>query len=115
MLQRKKPVDHEIVDLDSDLSMAPNPLFASDINLEARAANRDLATAQAELDRIAKQNAELRRDLAVQKEFAQFSSSTSRTNGSFSFANPFMKKKEFKPSHTKTADQGEDFEFEHST
>lgn len=76
-LQRRKPDDHENVDLDGDVDMQSNPMFlpgfvaagASPADEQLRS---ELELNQQELDRIAEQNTSLRAELRRKKQDDQF-------------------------------------------
>jgi len=96
-LQKRKPDDHEILDLDSDLKMDDNPMFdpgyvpkGGDPKLET-----ELGRTQAERDALEKQNNQLRSELRKQKKDDQFESDSDKKPKK---KQDPKKKKEFTPT-----------------
>ncbi|GBG24832.1 Protocadherin-like protein [Hondaea fermentalgiana] len=70
-LQRRKPDDHQIEDLDEDLNLSTNPIFLPGFQQTQRenpSMRKELEENQAELERIAEQNRNLRSELRRQKQ-----------------------------------------------
>lgn len=69
-LQRRRPEDHQIEDLDEDLNLSTNPIFLPGFRSRGNdsATRQELEENQAELRRIAEQNESLRQELRRQKQ-----------------------------------------------
>jgi len=94
VFQQRKPEDHEVVDLNADLQMEANPMFEEGYKPANNHLKEQLGEAQAELDRMVKQNEDLRRELQRSKQTEQQGTDNFET---FGVPNPMMQttRKEF--------------------